>query len=162
MHTEQEPITGNENLETLSGLRRALAEFYAAFNNRDLERMAQNWADTDDVVMDNPVGGITRGWEEIRTVYDRIFGGRPRVRVEFYDYTVHEAGEVGYAIGRERGELRRGDDVLSLAIRTTRVYRRMEGRWRQVHHHGSMDDAGMLAQYQRAVGAGRRDATPPN
>lgn len=65
--------------------------------------MAQNWADTDDVVMDNPVGGITRGWEEIRTVYERIFSGRPRVRVEFYDYTVHEAGEVGYAVGRERG-----------------------------------------------------------
>ncbi len=42
------------------------------------------------------------------------------------------------------------------------MYRRMEGRWRQVHHHGAMDDAGMLAQYQRAVGAGRRDATPPN
>ena len=156
MHTEQEPITGNENLETLSGLRRALAEFYAAFNNRDLARMAQNWADTDDVVMDNPIGGITRRWQEIRTVYDRIFGGRSRVRVEFYDYTVHEAGEVGYAVWRERGELRRGDDVLSPAIRTTRVYRRMEGRWRQVHHHGSMDDAGMLAQYQRAVG--RADA----
>jgi hypothetical protein len=28
MHTEQEPITGSENLATLSGLRRALAEFY--------------------------------------------------------------------------------------------------------------------------------------
>ena len=139
-----------------------MAEFYAAFNNRDLERMAQNWADTDDVVMNNPVGGITRGWEEIRTVYERIFGGRARVRVEFYDYTVHEADEVGYAVGRERGELRRGDEVLSLAIRTTRVYRRMAGRWRQVHHHGSMDNAEMLAQYQRAVGAGRREATAPN
>jgi ketosteroid isomerase-like protein len=106
------------------------------------------------VVMDNPLGGITRGWEEIRAVYERIFGGRPSVRVEFYDYTIHEAGEMGYAVGRERGELRRGDDVLSLAIRTTRVYRRMDGRWRRVHHRGSMDDAGMLARYQRAVGVG--------
>jgi ketosteroid isomerase-like protein len=155
MRTEQEPITGDENLETLSGLGRALAEFYAAFNGRDLKRMAQNWADSDDVVMDNPVGGITRGWEEIRAVYERIFGGRSRVRVEFHDYTLHEAGEMGYAVGRERGELRRGDEVLRLAIRTTRVFRRMEGRWRQVHHHGSMDDPRMLAQYQEAVGARR-------
>jgi ketosteroid isomerase-like protein len=162
MRTEQEPITGDENLETLSGLGRALAEFYAAFNGRDLKRMAQNWADSDDVVMDNPVGGITRGWEEIRAVYERIFGGRSRVRVEFHDYTLHEAGEMGYAVGRERGELRRGDEVLRLAIRTTRVFRRMEGRWRQVHHHGSMDDPRMLAQYQEAVGAGRSEATPPS
>jgi hypothetical protein len=75
--------------------------------------------------------------------------------VEFYDYTRHEAGEMGYAVGRESGELRRGDDVLSLVIRTTRVYRWIEGR-RQVHQHGSMDDADLLAKYQRAVGAGRR------
>lgn len=162
MPTEQEPITGDENLETLSGMGRALAEFYAAFNGRDLKRMTQNWADTDDVVMHNPVGGITRGWEEIRAVYERIFSGRSRVRVEFHDYTLHEAGEMGYAIGRERGELRRGDEVLRLAIRTTRVFRRMEGRWRQVHHHGSMDDPRMLAQYQEAVAEGRREATPPS
>lgn len=162
MRTEQEPITGDEDLETLSGVRRALAEFYAAFNGRDLKRMAQNWAETDDVVMDNPVGGITRGWQEIRAVYERIFGGRSRVRVEFHDYTLHEVGEMGYAVGRERGELRRGDEVLRLAIRTTRVFRRMEGRWRQVHHHGSMDDPRLLAQYQEAVGAGRRAETPPS
>jgi ketosteroid isomerase-like protein len=162
MPTEQEPITGDENLETLSGLSRALAEFYAAFNGRDLKRMEQSWANTDDVVMDNPVGGITRGWEEIRAVYERIFGGRSRVRVEFHDYTLHEAGEMGYAVGRERGELRRGDEVLRLAIRTTRLFRRIEGRWRQVHHHGSMDDPRLLAQYQEAVGAGRRAATPPS
>ena len=73
MRVEQEPITGNEDLETLSGLHRAVAEFYAACNSRDLRRMARNWADTDDVVMDNPVGGITRGWEGIRAVYaDRL------------------------------------------------------------------------------------------
>lgn len=54
---------------------------------------------------------------------DRIpgIGGRSRVRVEFYDYAVHEACDVGYVVGRERGGLRQGD-VLSLASRTTRVY----------------------------------------
>ena len=82
--------------------------------------------------------------------------------MEFYDYTLHEAGEVFYAVGRERGKLHIGDEVLRLAIRTTRVYRRIERRWRQVHHHGSMDDPGMLAQYQEAVGASRRDGVPPN
>jgi len=38
----------------------------------------------------------------------------------------------------------------------------MNRGWRQVHHHGAMDAPGTLAQYQRAVAAGKRDATPPS
>jgi hypothetical protein len=38
-----------------------------------------------------------------------------------------------------------------LAIRTTRVFRRVEGAWRQVHHHGSMDDPALLRAYQDLV-----------
>jgi len=55
------------------------------------------------------------------------------------------------AIGRERGELSRGADRLEVTIRTSRVYRWTDGRWRQIHHHGSIDDADLLARYQRAV-----------
>ena len=117
--------------------------------------MAENWANTDEVVMDNPVGGVMRGWGAVRAVYERIFGGEGTVTVEFYDYTLHEAGDVGYAVGRERGELRLGQDVMKLAIRTTRVYRQIQGRWRQVHHHGSMDDPEMLARYQKAIAGPR-------
>jgi hypothetical protein len=41
--------------------------------------------------------------------------------------------------------------ALALAIRTTRVFRRVEGAWRQVHHHGSMDDPALLRAYQDLV-----------
>jgi ketosteroid isomerase-like protein len=42
--------------------------------------------------------------------------------------------------------------MLDLAIRTTRIFRRDgSGRWRQVHHHGSIEDAKLLAAYQAAV-----------
>lgn len=161
MQTEQLPITGNEDLEAVSGPRRALAEFYAAFNGRNIEAMARNWADTDEVVMDNPLGGVMRGWDEIRAVYERIFTGPGRVTVEFFDYTLHEADEVFYTVGRERGELRNDARALSLAIRTTRIFRKIGGRWRQVHHHGSFDDPDLLARYREGVGAGRQGA-PPN
>ena len=104
--------------------------------------------------MDNPVGGIVRGWPQVSAVYERIFTGGARVRVEFHDYTLHEAGDVFYAVGRERGELRTGETTLALAIRTTRVFKQLDGRWRQVHHHGSIDDPDLLKRYQAAVGAG--------
>ena len=154
MQTTQTPISGTEQLDTLDGPHRALAEFYKAFNNRDPAAMASNWARDDDIAMDNPVGGIVRGWPEIAAVYERIFRGAARVQVEFHDYTIHEAGDVFYAVGRERGELQTGDTSLRLAIRTTRVFRKLDGRWRQVHHHGSMDDPKLLQRYQDALGAG--------
>jgi len=56
------------------------------------------------------------------------------------------------AIGRERGQLGAGgSSPLDLAIRTTRIFRWTQGRWRQVHHHGSVDDRDALARYQQAV-----------
>ena len=154
MYSEQTPITGKESKQTLTSQVKTLSDFYDAFNNRDLEKMANNWAQTDGISMDNPVGGIKRGWEEIKTVYERIFNGKAKVYVEFYDYTIHQNGEVFYAVGRERGEFRIGETVVNLAIRTSRIFQLSDGQWRQVHHHGSIEDPELLARYQRAVREG--------
>jgi len=145
------PITGDEDPGDRSRPSQALAEFYKAFNTRDLALMAENWDTSDEAVMDNPVGGITRGWGNIRAVYERIFQSPARVYVEFYDYTLHLGDSVFYAIGRERGRFETARGALELAIRTTRIFRGVEGRWRQVHHHGSVDDPALLETYQRAV-----------
>ena len=151
MKTEQIPITGSEDKQGLAEPIKTLSDFYAAFNNRDLGKMANNWAQTDEIAMDNPVGGIKRGWEEIKAVYERIFNGKAKVYVEFYDYTIHERGEMFYAVGRERGEFRIDETVVDLTIRTSRVFQLMNGQWRQVHHHGSIDEPELLARYQQAV-----------
>lgn len=131
--------------------QQTLIVFYNAFNNKDINKMAKNWAQTDEIAMDNPLGGIKRGWDEIKAVYEHIFNGTAKVYVEFYDYTIHETREMFYAVGRERGEFRIGDIVVPLAIRTSRIFRLIDGQWRQVHHHGSIDDSELLARYQSAV-----------
>jgi len=77
------------------------------------------------------------------------------VQVEFHDYTIHVVGDVFYAVGRERGTLEDDGINLDLAIRTSRIFRRIDGRWRQVHHHGSIDDPQLLRAYQEAVSAPR-------
>lgn len=151
MNIVETPVTGREERDRLTPQMRALSDFYRALNGRDMELMSRNWAQTDEVVMDNPVGGIRRGWEEIRAVYGRIFGSPARYWFEFYDYSYHEAGEIFYVTGRERGEFGAGETPLKMAIRTTRVFRLVDGAWRQVHHHGSIDDPDLLAAYQRAV-----------
>ena len=101
-------ITGGENKEGMSLPQQTLIDFYNAFNNKDINKMAKNWAQTDEIAMDNPLGGIKRGWDEIKAVYEHIFNGTAKVYVEFYDYTIHETREMFYAAGRERGEFRIG------------------------------------------------------
>lgn len=151
MTPEQKPVTGKEDKTGLSLPHQALVDFYHAFNSSDLEIMSRNWAQSEHISMDNPVGGIKRGWNEIREVYDRIFNGPAEVYVEFYDYTLHEAGEIFFVVGRERGQFRVGEKVIQLAIRTSRTYQLIDGRWLQVHHHGSIDNPVLLAEYQQAV-----------
>jgi ketosteroid isomerase-like protein len=151
MKVERVPVTGREP-ETLASPRmRAVSQFYRALNNRDLDLMARNWVQTDEAVMDNPVGGIKRGWPEISAVYEKLFSHAAPFWFEFHDYSLHEAGDVFYVAGRERGEYASNQDRLAMSIRTSRIFRLIEGEWRQVHHHGSIDDPDLLRRYQRAV-----------
>jgi len=144
-------ITGDEVVTDHDSPVAALVAFYRGFNHRDLNRVAASWAPTADIAMDNPLGGIKRGWPEIEVVYRRLFGGPARVYVEFHDYSLIVSDAMFCAVGRERGELAVGNNRVSLAIRTSRVFQRIDGRWRQVHHHGSIDDPALLRRYQAGV-----------
>jgi ketosteroid isomerase-like protein len=147
----QEPVTGREQIADPAQPHYALAQFYRALNARDLALMEQNWESSPEAAMDNPLGGIKRGWAEIRQTYEALFKSAWSYSFEFWDYTLHRGAEVFWVVGRERGRMSKDGDTLELAIRTTRLFRRGDGRWRQVHHHGSIEDPQMLARYQAAV-----------
>ncbi|MGB7437346.1 MAG: nuclear transport factor 2 family protein [Candidatus Acidiferrum sp.] len=146
-----DPITGYEDLRDLTHPRHALTQFYRAFNTQDIILMRQNWSPFEDTSMNNPIGGIKRGWPEIRQVYERLFAGPARVTVEFYNYSLHVSGDTFYAVGRERGRFENDATVFNLEFRTTRIYRLLDRHWRQVHHHGSIEDAALLDRYQSAI-----------
>ena len=151
MKPVQTPITGAEDLGDLSQPQQALAQFYRAFNTRDLKMIDENFARTDEVAIDNPLGGIRRGADEPHRMYEGVFKSPADVHVEFWDYTIHRAGNVFWAVGRERGTYRDGETVKNLNIRTSRIFQLVDGRWRQMHHHGSVEDAKLLDDYQSAV-----------
>jgi ketosteroid isomerase-like protein len=147
----QTPITGSEDLGDLSQPQQALAQFYRAFNTRDLKMIDENFAPSDEVAIDNPLGGIRRGADEPHKMYEVVFRSPADVHVEFWDYTIHRAGDVFWAVGRERGTYRDGDIIRNLSVRTTRIFQLVDGHWRQMHHHGSIDDAKLLGEYQATV-----------
>jgi hypothetical protein len=143
-------INGDEAVDTGSPLA-ALVAFYRAFNAGDLDGLAQNWLNGDESSMSNPVGGIRRGWFEIREGYARLFGGASRVRVAFHDFTIHSDEGTCLFVGREKGICESSSGTLLLRIRTTRWFVRRGGVWRQLHHHGSIEEPTLLAAYQRAI-----------
>jgi ketosteroid isomerase-like protein len=129
----------------------ALSEFYRAFNGRDLALMERNWISSAEASMANPLGGIRRGWADIREFYERFFHGPSTVSIEFVDYTIQCSGEMFYAVGKERGLLQGENLALELKFRTSRLFRFSGERWRQVHHHGSIENPELLLRYQAAI-----------
>ncbi len=146
-----EAITGEGLMFEKGSPQSALQAFYKAFNTGNLEKMAENWLQTEEVSMSNPLGGVRRGWPKIAGVYQRIFSGAAEVYVEFYDYSIHQSDDFFCAVGRESGYFKNAEERLELAIRTSRIYRKQGGRWQQLHHHGSIEIPSLLETYQAAV-----------
>ncbi|AYG69097.1 MULTISPECIES: nuclear transport factor 2 family protein [unclassified Rhizobium] len=144
-------ITGGEDMVGDGGALDALIDFYRAFNAGDLDALAANWVDGDKPSMDNPIGGIRRGWPSIRDGYQRLFTGKAKVRVAFHDFTSQGGADWHLFVGREKGSCVTADGSIELRIRTTRWFTKIDGVWRQLHHHGSIEEPALLAAYQQII-----------
>jgi len=146
-----ELITGQEIIEDPTHPINTLVAFYKAFNARNANEAANNWAKQYAIAMSNPMGGIRRSWNSIKAGYDKIMGGEAKVYVEYYDYNLHQFNDIFYVEGRERGSLDIGDVHLAVKIRTSRIYKLFGSDWKQIHHHGSMENPELLKCYQQAI-----------
>lgn len=145
-------INGSENLSNIENDKlKALVSFYKAFNQRDMNLMQKNWLNSKESSMNNPVGGIMRDWDNIESVYDKIFNGKAKVYVEFYDFTMHSTENMFLVTGRERGFFEKENTKIDLAIRTSRVFVKENGDWKQIQHHGSIDNPELLKKYQESI-----------
>jgi len=134
------------------GALAALESFYFAFNQRDLDVFRRIWTADPLAQLNNPLGGILRGGDAITALYDKVFHGPARVSVTFGDIVEYSGEDHAVFAGRETGEYRVGDSpAVPMSIRTSRYFQYENGRWVQVHHHGSIDDAEALAAYQAAI-----------
>jgi len=145
-------INGSENLSNIENDKlRALICFYKAFNQRDMNLMQKVWLNSKEASMNNPVGGIMREWSNIESVYEKIFNGKAKVYVEFYDFTMHSSENMFLVTGRERGFFEKENIKIDLAIRTSRVFIKENDDWKQIQHHGSIDNPDLLKNYQDAI-----------
>ena len=135
-----------------AGAYAALETFYHAFNRASLGLIRSVWLDDPLVQLNNPLGGMLRGREAVAGLYARVFAGPVKPWVRFEDIVAMALSPVTTVFaGRERGAF----GNVGLDIRTTRCfqYAPSAGGWRQVHHHGSIDNPEQLRQYRDAVAA---------
>jgi ketosteroid isomerase-like protein len=136
----------------MDGALAALESFYFAFNNGDLDVFRQVWVPDELIRLNNPLGGILDGIGPISDLYDRIFNGAADVWVEFWDIVAYDIGDTAAVFsGRELGQFTKAGRSIDLDIRTSRVFHRVDSRWGQVHHHGSITDTELLDNYRNAV-----------
>lgn len=132
----------------------SLETFYFALNNADLDVLAAVWSDDELAQLNNPVGGIIRSGAAIVDLYRRIFVSGMNVQVRFTDAATYLAQNTALFAGREIGTYLDADGTESvLQIRTTRFFtwHADAGRWRLLHHHGSIDQPDELHRYQQAA-----------
>ena len=141
------------NQHSINGARALLESFYYAFNHRNMDVFSQVWANDELIQLNNPLGGILRGYEPIAELYQRIFNGPASVWVELSDIVEYQSNDMVIFAGREHGEFTKGEIFISLSIRTSRVIQWLgsDVGWKQTHHHGSIDNPILLADYQQAV-----------
>ena len=145
------PITGKEEIGSLSEPRQALAQFYRAFNNKDEALMAACWDQSSPVTNANQLGGIQGSRDEVLDRYQKIFQAPFHVYAEFVEFGLYDFDEFCVVLGHEQGTFEKDGEKFSFRTRDTRILRRVNGKWLQVHHHGSFEDPKLLKQFQDAA-----------
>ena len=112
------------------------AQFYAALQRGDIERLMAVWSDDDDVVCVHPGGPRVVGHGAIRATFEAIFANgaipaRPEKlkRVESAGCAVHNL--------LERVEIATAEGPQTAWVIATNVYLKTAQGWRLVAHHAS-------------------------
>lgn len=137
---------------SVRGAPAALESFYYAWHHPDADALRAVCSDSPRVQPDNPADGILRGGDAIAGLYHKALASPANVRVIFGDVVAYHGQSHAVFAGRETGSYTAPDGTaMPLEIRTTRYFRHQDGRWRQYHHHGSIDDPEALRAYQQAI-----------
>ena len=120
-------------MDELEAVLAANQAFYDAHEGRDLDAMAAVWGDGDDVVCIHPGWPILRGRDEVLESWRRIFGGPGRNQFIVTNDAVVVDGDLAWVTLDENLVA----DGATGTVAATNVFRRVDGRWRLVVHHGS-------------------------
>jgi ketosteroid isomerase-like protein len=97
------------------------------------------WSRGDDVTLANPFGPPVRGWEEVSARLDLAASNyRDGRDFESENIVTVVTPELAYTVELERFQTRVGgsEELTSVSVRATTVFRREDGTWKVTHRHG--------------------------
>jgi len=120
------------------------AEFYAAFESADLDRMGLVWADgrhADDVVCVHPGWPLLRGRDTILRSWALIMANTPYIQFVLTDSQVRVSGDQAVVTCSENIITATGESADAFtsggSVVTTNAFVRTGEGWRMWLHHGS-------------------------
>jgi uncharacterized protein (TIGR02246 family) len=111
--------------------------FYRAFAALDADAMAAVWLPADDVFCVHPGQGALVGFAAVQASWARIFDGTVAMRFTQRQVHVERHGDVAWVLLVEDIESLHAEGPGRGLVQATNVFRRVDGRWWLVHHHGS-------------------------
>lgn len=115
--------------------------FYEAFNDRDVEAMADLWLRSDEVTCIHPHRNVTVGHADVQRTWRAILTNPDQPKIVFAAEEARVVGDIGIVAGREV--------VAGVPIVATNIYQRSQNAdltdnadtpgdsWLLIHHHGS-------------------------
>jgi len=132
-HLEGLPMTSDGLLQVV----RELAEASGALVNGDPEPFKSHWSHADDVTIFGGYGKHEQGWERVSSRLDWASARFRAGEINYELLTAGSSGDLGYAVGIERGRATVLDHGASgeIVLRVTHLFRREHGRWAVIHRH---------------------------
>jgi ketosteroid isomerase-like protein len=122
------------------GIQEAIDRFAAAlpdFVRGDPTPFSTLWSHGEDVTIFGGWGAYERGWDAVGPRLAWAAGRFAGGQVTYKPLAAGSSGDLGYAIGLERGEtlVMEGKKPHPLLLRVTHLFRREEGQWKLIHRH---------------------------
>ncbi len=130
----------------VEGVRAANSAFYAAFEARDVDAMADVWEHSDRVAVTHPGWPTLRGWAKVVGSWDAIFRATDYFQFVLTDEAVTVVGDAAWIsldenILQTSGSGSRGPadgaELTGARIAALNVFAYDGDAWRMLLHHGS-------------------------
>jgi ketosteroid isomerase-like protein len=102
------------------------------------------WAQDGNVSTMHPIGGREVGWDQVRNGWEQASAIIGPASAALEDVTVPDLQIIpidenaAYTLGTEQVRANQGGQQAGADARATNIYRRVNGEWKMVHHHGDM------------------------
>ena len=138
-------VTDADTTAAAEAVRSANAAFYSAFEDRDLDAMAEVWERSERASVTHPGWPRLAGWGKVAGSWDAIFRHTPYIQFVLTDERVDVVGDAAWVTVDENilqaadggdGSVN-GGALAGARVAATNVFVRHGEDWRMVMHHGS-------------------------